>query len=463
VQDLGLETSAQELDVGFSLTDQWNVSTGVRKDLREDNSPIVPLTQEQGERTDAVVQVGFDSLASWRAYAFVQDTVSKTENREDNGRMGVGSSYQFGERLRMNMEVSDGDLGPGGRLGTNYQLSDRTNLYLNYGLENERTDNGLRTRRGNLISGMKQRLSDSSSMYIEERYEDTNQMSGLTHATGVNLSANDRWNFGANMEIGTLLDSFTGAETKRRAGGVRIGYGFGSIQISSGIEYMFDNAEQLDATTTERTTWLLRNSFKYQLTPDWRLVGKLNYAQSDSSQGQFYDGGYTEAVLGFGFRPVLNDRLTALAKYTYFYNVPTTDQVAPQNVAAQFLQKSHIASLDLTYDMTQHWSVGAKYAYRLGSMSLERVDPQFLDNTAQLVIVRTDFRVGQYWEGMMEARMLDLTDLDEQRAGALVGIYRYIGDHVKAGVGYNFTDFSEDLTDLSFTYQGVFLNVSGSM
>ncbi|HKE43025.1 MAG TPA: OmpA family protein [Steroidobacteraceae bacterium] len=463
VQDLGLETSAQELDVGFHMTDHWSVSTGVRKDVREDNSLIVPLTQEQGERTDAVVQVGFDSLASWRTYAFVQDTVSKTESREDNGRMGVGSSYQFGERLRMNMEVSDGDFGPGGRLGTNYQLSDETNLYLNYGLENERTDNGLRTRRGNLISGVKQRLSDSSSMYIEERYQDTNQMSGLTHATGVNLTANNRWNFGANMEIGTLVDDLTGAGTKRKAGGIRVGYGLGSVQFSSGIEYMYDDAEQLDTTRTERTTWLLRNNFKYQVTPDWRLVGKLNYAQSESSEGQFYDGGYTEAVIGFGYRPVASDRLTALAKYTYFYNVPTTDQVTPQSIAAQFIQKSYIASLDLTYDMTQNWSVGGKYAYRRGAVSLERVDPQFLDNAAHLVIVRTDFRVGEYWEGMLEGRMLDLTDLDEQRAGALVGVYRYVGEHVKAGVGYNFTNFSEDLTDLSFTHQGVFINVSGSM
>jgi len=463
VQDLGLETSAQELDVGFRMTDHWNVSTGVRKDLREDNSPLVPPTQEQGERTDAVVQVGFDSLASWRAYGFVQDTVSKTETREDNGRMGVGSSYQFGERVRMNMEVSDGDLGPGGRLGTNYQLSDKTNLYLNYGLENERTDNGLRTRRGNLISGVKQRLSDSSSMYVEERYQDTDQLSGLTHATGVNLTAYDRWNFGANMEIGTLVDSLTGAQTKRRAGGIRIAYGFGSVQISSGIEYGYDDAQQLDTTTTERTTWLLRNNFKYEVTPDWRLVGKLNYAQSESSEGQFYDGGYSEAVIGFGYRPVLNDRLTALAKYTYFYNVPTTDQAAPQNIAAQFIQKSHIASLDLTYDLSRRWSVGGKYAYRLGAMSLERVDPQFLDNTAQLLVLRTDFRFGQYWEGMLEGRMLDLPDLDEQRGGALLGIYRYIGEHVKAGAGYNFTDFSEDLTDLSFTHQGVFINVVGSM
>ena len=136
-------------------------------------------------------------------------------------------------------------------------------------------------------------------------------------------------------------------------------------------------------------------------------------------------------MLGFGYRPVLNDRLTALAKYTYFYNVPTTDQVTQQNIAAQFLQKSHIASLDLTYDLSQRWSVGGKYAYRLGAVSLERDDPQFLDNTAQLLILRTDLRFGQYWEGMVEGRMLDLPDLDEQRGGALLGIYRYLGEHVK--------------------------------
>ena len=119
--------------------------------------------------------------------------------------------------------------------------------------------------------------------------------------------------------------------------------------------------------------------------------------------------------------------------------------------------------MDLTYDLTERWSVGGKYAYRIGVVSLEREDPQFFDNTAQLLILRTDLRFGQYWEGMLEGRMLDLPDLDEQRGGALLGIYRYLGEHVKAGVGYNFTQFSEDLTDLSFNHQGVFINVIGSM
>src|SRR5262249_56754427 len=58
-EDQGLEHRAIELDVGYKLTDKWSLSTGVRDDQREDHSPVVPLTQDQGERTDAVVQVAF--------------------------------------------------------------------------------------------------------------------------------------------------------------------------------------------------------------------------------------------------------------------------------------------------------------------------------------------------------------------------------------------------------------------
>jgi hypothetical protein len=199
------------------------------------------------------------------------------------------------------------------------------------------------------------------------------------------------------------------------------------------------------------------------VTPDWRLTGKLNHAESESSLGQFFDGGYTEAVLGYAYRPVKHDRLNILGKYTYFYNVPTTDQVAPTSTAAQFVQKSHVAALDVSYDLTRRWSVGGKYAYRLGQVSLERENPQFFDNRAQLYVARVDWRFERRWEALMEARALVLPDVSEHRSGALVAVYRYIGNHVKLGAGYNFTDFSDDLTNLDFNHHGLFINLIGTM
>ena len=463
-QEQGLTTTAGELDVAYKLSKNWSVSTGVRRDDREDNSPVVPLTQQQGERTDVVAQLGYDSLARWRAYTFAQDTVSKSGDRDDNGRTGVGGSYRVTNALRIDAEASEGNLGAGGKLGTNYLVSDHTTLYLNYSLENELGETGMFQRQGTLVSGMKERLTNSSSVYVEERYQDIDSTSGLTHATGVTLRPDDRWNFGANAEAGTLVDSQTDAQTKRKAGGIRVGYGHDKIQFSSGVEYRDDEMEQPDASTyTKLKTWLFRNNFKYQVTPDWRLLGKLDHSMSDASQGQFYDGGYTEAVLGYGYRPVQSDRLDVLAKYTYFYNVPTAGQVTPQDTAAQFIQKSHIASIDVSYDLTRQWTVGGKYAYRLGEASLERVNPQFFDNTAELYIVRVDWHFRQEWEGMIEGRALEMPDLNETRSGALVALYRHFGKHVKAGLGYNFTNFSEDLTDMSFKSHGVFMNVVGAM
>ena len=59
--------------------------------------------------------------------------------------------------------------------------------------------------------------------------------------------------------------------------------------------------------------------------------------------------------------------------------------------------------------------------------------------------------------------MLSMPDLGKKRVGALAAVSRYLGDHIKLGLGYNFTDFSDDLTDLNFDHQGVFLNLTGTL
>jgi lipopolysaccharide assembly outer membrane protein LptD (OstA) len=321
----------------------------------------------------------------------------------------------------------------------------------------------VRGSQGNLIAGVKSRFSDSASVYLEERYQRSDTMVGLTHSTGVSLSPGDRWSIGLNTDIGTLRDTFTGAETERLAAGLQVGFSTGDIQLVSGIEYRNDDVEQLDLSRNQRKTWLFRNSFKYQMGPSGRIIGKLNHSESESSLGTFYDGGFTEAVAGYAYRPINNDRLNAMVKYTYFYNVPTTDQITLQNIAAEFIQKSHTAAVDVTYDLTPKISIGGKYAYRLGQISLDRDDPTFFDNNANLYVLRADYQFRDNWELMGEVRLLDMPDLSESRSGLLTTVSRYFGDHLKVGLGYNFTDFSDDLTDLSFDHQGVFLNVTGSL
>ena len=466
IQDQGIEMAAQEYNVAWRMNDNWDLRVGYRMDERKDRSVLVPLTQEEGKRADAVMQLGYDSRGDWNVYAFMQDTLSVTGNREDNGRAGVGGSFQVSDKLKLDAEVSNGDLGTGGRLGSSYLYSDSTSLYLNYTLDNETTTNSMQSLRGgrsNLVAGVRSRLSDSASVFLEERYQYNPTMTGLTHATGISFAPNQKWSIGFNTDIGTLQDTQTGAETDRLAGGMQVAFGLAGLTLSSGVEYRKDDVEQFDLGRIERKTWLFRNNFKYELGPSQRLIGKFNHSDSESSLGAFYEGGFTEAVVGYGYRPIYNDRLNALVKYTYFFNVPTTDQVTLQNIAAEFIQKSHIASVDVSYDITPAITLGGKYAYRLGQVSLDRENQEFFDNNASLYVLRGDYRFRENWEVMVEGRVLDMSDLGERRMGALTTVSRYFGDNLKLGLGYNFTDFSDNLTDLSYDHQGLFLNLTGTL
>ena len=143
--------------------------------------------------------------------------------------------------------------------------------------------------------------------------------------------------------------------------------------------------------------------------------------------------------------------------------MPTTGQVTLQNQAAESIQKSHIAAVDVTYDLMPWLTVGGKYAYRQSQVSLDRENPDFYANNANLYVLRSDVRFWQDWELLLEGRLLYMSDLGEHRAGALSAISRYFGDNLKIGLGYNFADFSDDLTDLNYDHRGVFLNLTGSM
>jgi hypothetical protein len=94
-------------------------------------------------------------------------------------------------------------------------------------------------------------------------------------------------------------------------------------------------------------------------------------------------------------------------------------------------------------------------------LSLGRENPTFFANTANLYVVRADFRFKKDWEGLIEGRVLAMPDVRDKRSGALVVVSRYLNRHFKVGAGYNFTDFSDDLTDLDFDHRGFFLNLTG--
>ena len=86
---------------------------------------------------------------------------------------------------------------------------------------------------------------------------------------------------------------------------------------------------------------------------------------------------------------------------------------------------------------------------------------EFFDSQAHLYVLRADWHFLHSWDALFEARKLDLPDAEDSRSGVLLGVYRHLGNHIKVGIGYNFSDFSDDLTQLDYTHQGLFINLIG--
>jgi flagellar motor protein MotB len=454
----GLTTQAAEVDVRYRLTEHWRLSSGLRMDEREDSSQILAPTQTQGERTDLAVEVLYDSLGSWKTYAFAQNTLDYTGSRLENNRAGIGGALRLGNRFTLDAEASGGDGGSGGRLGLDYLATDRTNLYVAYLVDSDRSDTGLRGRNGRSTAGFRTRYSDNLSVYGEERYAFGDQPTGLTHAYGVDIAPYDKWVLGINMETGTLQDHLTAAEIERTAYSFSAGYSSEYFKYSGAYEWREDITDIFTRTTT-----LHKHSMMLKLTPSWRTTLKLNLSDSENSQGEFYDGDFQEIVWGYAYRPINHDRLNMLAKITYFENMPATDQQTYINTRTEYIQRSHIYSLDAMYDLTKRWTVGFKYGLRIGEVALDRSNPEFFSSNADLIILRADWHVVHRWDVLVEARTLAVEQAEDSRSGFLVAGYRHVGNNMKLGVGYNFTDFSDDLTDLDFDSRGFFINIVGKL
>jgi hypothetical protein len=76
-------------------------------------------------------------------------------------------------------------------------------------------------------------------------------------------------------------------------------------------------------------------------------------------------------------------------------------------------------------------------------------------------VLRADWHFVHKWDALFEVRWLHRLTR-RQRKRVLMGLHATRAD-TSGGVGYNFTDFSDDLTQLDFKYQGLFINLIGKM
>ena len=450
----GIDQQSAEVNWLYQFDENWGVDVGIRAD--ETTASTAAQSQNTGQRSDAVIALTYDQKADWQAFVFTQATLKHDENRSANNRVGVGGRYQLNDKFALSGEVSDGNLGFGSQIGGDYQYSDASNLYLNYQLDPDRSDNGLGGRNGQLVGGARHRFSDSVSVYGEERYQyGSSNRSGLTHAYGIDYTPNEHWTFGLAMENGYMQEPGQD-KLQRDAIAFHGGYAAQAFKYSGALEYRQDKN-----SNEKRDSWLLRNNFSYKVNADWRAQLRVDMALSNSSDGEQFNSDFTEALLGFAYRPVENDRLNALVTYNFLEDLAPSEQFTGSGQQNDYQQRSHVTAIDANYDLSQQWTIGGKFARRTGELRQGRDNGEWFSSTAQLYIVRADWHLVKNWDFLVEARLMDVSTAQDKQSGALVALHRHISEHMKIGVGYNFTDFTDDLTDLDYDAKGWFINVIG--
>jgi hypothetical protein len=453
---------SRSLDLGLVQSfGNVKATLGVRHEAHQANNFLTNIV-ETGKRTDLALQVGYDAPKGWGLFGFAQTTLKHDIGRQSNDRVGIGARYEVSDRLSFNGEVSEGEGGVGATVGLTRRIGDNAETYFSYALTTDRSDSGFeaqslltRSNFGTLTVGGKTRFGSSLSIHGEERLGLASKARELLHSYGFEFTPGSRWSLAATFENGSITDNRSGSFDRTAFTG-SLGYSGDGIRVATAVEGRFEKGPGRN-----QNTWLFRNSLGYDANPSLRVLGRLNFAISDADNSSILDAGFVEGVAGIAYRPVTNNRFNALFKYTYFRDTATFGQIAAGGTTAAPKQRSQILSADFTLDLNKWVSVGAKYGFRFGEVALTRASDNYVSSKAHLGIIRADFHVVKKWDALAEVRYLGAPTAKDSRTGALVGVYRHIGDHAKIGVGYSFSDFSDDLTNLDYKSAGPFFNIIG--
>jgi len=469
--DLTGEVKTAQIAADYALNKHWTSSLALSDDERHLSAIGFGdslIMAEEGKRVDVGGKLNYASLSkNYEVYGLAQATLAKDEGRSQNNRIGVGGKYDVNKKVTASGEVTGGDGGLGSKVGLEYRPSDRTSYYSNYEMDTQRSDLGIRGRNSSFTTGGKSRYTDSLSMYAEQKQQSfAGGTSGLMGAFGLDLAATDRWNVGGKFENGVTSDPTSG-DIERTAISLNTNYHHEKTKFNNITEWRVENGNAI----ARRNSYLVKNNLAYQTTPDWRFLGDANFAISDAGVGDALDANYVELSSGYAYRPVENDKVNALVKYTFLSDLGSPGQNSPANntvsniqtsSAHDFEQRSHVFNGDVIVDVMPQLSVGGKLGYRFGQIRATTPDNSpWFGSHAYLAILRSDLHVTKKWDATAEARYLNASEAKDAKSGALVGVYRHINQNAKFGIGYNFTDFSDDLTDLDYRSHGFFINMVG--
>ena len=434
------------------LTAQWDIN-----DARSLSAELRRLDERRlgGAAAGTLAAVKFLQRfgSNLELYATGQLTVDDDGGAyADNNALMLGGKYLFGNLSSIGGEVSTGDRGEAVSLNGEYRLAPDHTLYGNYTWSTDSTGYDPLfnpSQQNGWTLGQRWRLSNQVSMYNESQQLKSRMESGLAHTFGMDFLIAQGWNSGFALQHGEL-ENATGGLVKRKAVSLNGGHTSVATDWNSKLEWRRDSGAE------QREQWVSTNRLTHRINDSWRIAARFNYSHTEDRINALADARFIEGNVGFAWRPWDSTRWAVFGRYTYLYDLSTLGQISE----ITYDQRTQVLSLEGIYQAGRHWEVAAKLARREGEVRYGRGSGPWFDSATTFAAAQLRYDLRQQWHALAEYRWLDV-DNGGSRSGFLVGVDRDINRNFRVGVGYNFTDFSDDLTNFDYDHRGFFINLTG--
>lgn len=456
--NLGIYGRYSKAEAGSRSLVQLQGKVDWRLDDRNDLAAEVRHVSESSVYVDAAGLLGALQYTrrvgtSVDLYTQGQLTLDNDSGRYRNNDMVLaGGRYIFGDLSSVGAEVSTGSRGDGATLNAEYKLAPDHAIYGAYTYSTDTTeyDSLLHPSRQNgWTLGQRWRLSNQVNVFNESQSLKQGLQSGLSHIYGMDFYPGRNWTLGFTVQKGDLRNA-DGGVVDRLALSARIGRTSPDTDWQSKLEWRKDSGAE------ERRQWVSTNRIAHKIDESWRVALRFNYSDTDDKLNPLAGAKFVEGNAGFAWRPWNNSRWGLFGRYTYLYDLATLEQ----DGASQYDQKTQIFSLEGVHKLDRHWEFAAKLARREGEARLGRGSGAWFDSATTFAAGQVRYELISRWHALAEYRVLDVKD-GGTRQGALVGVDRDITRNFRIGVGYNFTDFSDDLTAFDYRHRGFFINIVG--
>lgn len=384
-------------------------------------------------------------------------------DNKPNNQFGGGVRYRVVNDLFGYIEQMFGNIGDSTNFGFE-KYNGMTRSYANLRM----LDSGIGQKSYATAIGSSHPLSERSRIFSERERSVYNGQDGYADIYGYDNQLNENWSFQAKYERRHLDNSSTRLLDNQAQNSLMRTNTFNTV--SGGVGYRQSNKFKArtfleyrrDQDAPKMSQWVTRNNLEYQINRDLSFLGKLDFGKSRFLDPDDTTADFTEFSTGFAYRPVMNDKLNVLTRYTYLNNIANDLQfVSPLYNGVETDEMAHIIAIDLAYDLHRYLGIVEKVAYKNSILNTSVTEEIILHHL--LLAHRFNFHVTRKWDVALEYRMLWQFDAAQTlRHGALAEVDREIYDYVRFGMGYNFTDFDDDLRKPSnYDAHGPFVRLSG--